>query len=87
MIGAGPAHALYFACYERIKETLTSHSTAAGYNNLIYGECYIINMLLIGEFSDINITTVFPISGVAGCLATLFHDGVMTPADGKEFWN
>ncbi len=41
MIGAGPAHALYFSCYERIKEILQSNRTAAGYNNLIYGEFYI----------------------------------------------
>ncbi|OXA52593.1 mitoferrin-2 isoform X2 [Folsomia candida] len=55
MIGAGPAHALYFSCYERIKEILATHTAAAGFNNLIYG--------------------------AAGCLATLFHDGIMTPAD------
>lgn len=86
MIGAGPAHALYFSCYERIKEILATHTAAAGFNNLIYGELPNINctinvtLLLI---PCINITTVFPISGAAGCLATLFHDGIMTPADGK----
>jgi solute carrier family 25 iron transporter 28/37 len=37
MIGAGPAHALYFACYEKIKEVLASNRNAANYNNLIYG--------------------------------------------------
>jgi len=60
MIGAGPAHALYFSCYERIKNVLATSASLGGYNNLVY---------------------VFPISGAAGCLATLFHDGVMTPAD------
>jgi len=57
MIGAGPAHAMYFSCYERIKEALANPRVPASsyYNNFVYG--------------------------AAGCLATVFHDGVMTPAD------
>lgn len=54
MIGAGPAHALYFSCYERIKEVMLP-KVPTGYHNFVYG--------------------------FAGCLATLLHDGIMTPAD------
>jgi solute carrier family 25 iron transporter 28/37 len=38
VMGAGPAHALYFACYEHIKETLTQGTTHA--NHLAYGELF-----------------------------------------------
>lgn len=35
--GAGPAHALYFSCYEYLKDSLTH----AGLNNHIaYGKCF-----------------------------------------------
>lgn len=37
MIGAGPAHALYFACYERIKKSLASY-LPSGYSNFVYGK-------------------------------------------------
>jgi len=52
--GAGPAHAAYFACYEKIKESLVLKAPSH-YNHLAYG--------------------------VAGSVATVLHDGVMTPAD------
>lgn len=53
IVSAGPAHALYFSCYEFLKEVLTS---GFGVNNHIA-------------------------HGSAGCLATILHDGIMTPAD------
>jgi len=52
--GAGPAHAAYFSCYEKIKEVLIT-KTPSHYNHLAYG--------------------------AAGSVATILHDGVMTPAD------
>jgi len=52
VLGAGPAHALYFSCYEYLKENMTHH----GLNNHI---AY----------------------GVSGCVATVLHDSIMTPAD------
>ncbi|XP_023932636.1 mitoferrin-2-like [Lingula anatina] len=52
--GAGPAHAMYFACYEKLKWTIGG--TRQG------------NPLA---------------NAVAGCAATLLHDAVMNPADGK----
>lgn len=35
--GAGPAHAAYFSCYERIKESLVL-KTPSHYNHLAYGK-------------------------------------------------
>uniref|UniRef100_A0A1B6E6V8 Mitoferrin n=1 Tax=Clastoptera arizonana TaxID=38151 RepID=A0A1B6E6V8_9HEMI len=50
--GAGPAHALYFSCYEYLKDSL--------------------------QLSGINSHIAI---GSAGCVATILHDGIMTPAD------
>uniref|UniRef100_UPI00398EB9B5 mitoferrin-1-like n=1 Tax=Pristiophorus japonicus TaxID=55135 RepID=UPI00398EB9B5 len=55
VIGAGPAHALYFACYERMKRTLSDAINHGGNSHLA--------------------------NGVAGSMATLLHDAVMTPAE------
>ncbi|XP_072341714.1 mitoferrin-1-like isoform X2 [Scyliorhinus torazame] len=55
VLGAGPAHAMYFSSYEKMKRTL---SDASGHD----GNSHLAN-------------------GVAGGLATLVHDGVMTPAE------
>lgn len=52
--GAGPAHALYFSCYELIKNRMITNS-ASQVNHLVYG--------------------------VAGCIATVLHDGIMNPAE------
>lgn len=55
IFGAGPAHALYFGCYEQMKLFLATHTT---HSALVHG--------------------------VAGACATVLHDAVMTPADGKS---
>lgn len=57
-LAAGPAHALYFSCYERMKIILSGNSQA-GHSPLA--------------------------NGVAGCFATLLHDALMVPADGKSY--
>ncbi|XP_041065493.1 mitoferrin-2 isoform X4 [Carcharodon carcharias] len=54
--GAGPAHALYFACYEKIKKTLSDTIHPGGNSHIA--------------------------NGAAGCVATLFHDAAMNPAEG-----
>jgi hypothetical protein len=41
VLGAGPAHALYFSCYEYIKNALTQGTTRS--NHLAYGELLFIN--------------------------------------------
>ena len=57
-LGAGPAHAVYFACYEHIKKVLTPMSR----NSMVPDSV---------------------VHAVAGASATVLHDGVMTPAEGK----
>lgn len=61
-LGAGPAHALYFSCYEFFKNNF-SGSDRPGENSMV--------------------------NGVAGVAATLLHDAVMVPSDGKLklFWH
>jgi solute carrier family 25 (mitochondrial iron transporter), member 28/37 len=59
-IAAGPTHALYFSCYERMK-ILLSGTSQAGHDPLA--------------------------NGLAGCFATLLHDALMVPADGKLLTN
>lgn len=54
--GAGPAHALYFAAYERLKVTFTRTGSA---NHNYWAQ------------------------GVAASVATVVHDGIMTPAEGE----
>lgn len=44
VLGAGPAHALYFSCYEYIKDTLTQGTTQS--NHLAYGAAGCIATLL-----------------------------------------
>ena len=40
--GAGPAHAMYFACYEWIKKSL---STANSSNHLVHGKCNFVTIV------------------------------------------
>lgn len=37
MMGAGPAHALYFACYERVKRSLSDVIQSGGNSHLANG--------------------------------------------------
>lgn len=39
VIGAGPSHALYFSCYEYLKNVLTKHANNPNYHTVIYGKC------------------------------------------------
>ncbi|XP_030057679.1 mitoferrin-1 [Microcaecilia unicolor] len=55
MLGAGPAHAFYFACYEKMKRSLSDIIRHGGNSHIA--------------------------NGVAGSVATLFHDAVMNPAE------
>lgn len=57
VMGAGPAHALYFSCYEWLKDHMLGWRLPPQVNHLVYG--------------------------AAGCVATVLHDGVMNPAEGK----
>lgn len=53
VLGAGPAHALYFSSYEFLRDSVARHTA--------------LNSTLS--------------SGIAGCVSTLLHDGIMTPTD------
>ncbi|XP_072771433.1 mitoferrin-1 isoform X2 [Nerophis lumbriciformis] len=57
MMGAGPAHALYFACYERVKRSLSDTIQNGGNSHLA--------------------------NGIAGSVATVLHDAIMNPAEGR----
>ena len=57
-MGAGPAHAVYFAVYEHVK--------------------------YVGETSQLGVPDS-AVYAVAGAAATVFHDAVMAPADGKDY--
>lgn len=43
MIGAGPAHALYFACYERMKRSLSDVIQSGGNSHLANGTSFCIS--------------------------------------------
>lgn len=75
VIGAGPSHALYFSCYEYLKDTMVQKTTTARYHTLIYGKhegC---------PRSCPNTDERLAVSGFSGCIATLLHDGIMNPAE------
>lgn len=37
VVGSGPAHALYFSCYEYLKGTMVQRIHNPRYNTLVYG--------------------------------------------------
>lgn len=66
--GAGPAHAVHFATYEYCKEKINKHLSQN------------TNLRTV---SSLEISNQLIASGVAGGIATLAHDFLMTPFDGK----
>lgn len=54
--GAGPAHALYFSCYENLKQIILRNEKCTSTHRAMS-------------------------HGIAGCGATLLHDGVMNPVE------
>ena len=46
VVGAGPAHALYFSCYEFLKNKMLSSKTPSQFNHLIYGAAGCVATLL-----------------------------------------
>lgn len=85
--GAGPAHALYFSTYENIKSTcLKSHNGGIinSSNNNINRNDEVNDKSIISSNLNINDESNYKralVHGLAGCGATLVHDGVMTPVD------
>lgn len=68
--GAGPAHAVHFATYEYCKEKINKHLSQNTNSRTV---------------SSLEISNQLIASGVAGGIATLAHDFLMTPFDGKFF--
>lgn len=46
VLGAGPSHALYFSCYEYLKDTMIQNSTSTRYHTLIFGASGCVATLL-----------------------------------------
>ncbi|CAK9299179.1 unnamed protein product [Gordionus sp. m RMFG-2023] len=68
VIGAGPAHALYFSSYEAIKKFLiTQDSKALDTKNQGINTCSRTHQILA--------------HGAAGAIATLLHDAIMNPVE------
>lgn len=61
--GAGPAHALYFSCYENLKQAILKTNNSYTQQQ---------------QYSSTHRALVH---GIAGCGATIVHDGVMTPVE------
>lgn len=56
MIGAGPAHALYFACYERVKRSLSDIIQSGGNSHLANGTSSLISTQIALLFDIITLT-------------------------------
>ncbi|KAG7217700.1 hypothetical protein INR49_021222, partial [Caranx melampygus] len=73
-VGAGPAHALYFACYEKIKFSLS--------DAIHPGTTATSPTVRHPNTSTVRATGEQPAgAGVAGCMATVLHDAIMNPAE------
>lgn len=73
--GAGPAHALYFSCYENLKQLIlhNQHSSSA---NSRHNHSYNSQQ----QYSYSHTHRVIA-HGIAGCSATLVHDAIMNPVE------
>lgn len=81
VLGAGPAHACYFATYEHCKHTL-SHLTRHRHDNIIHGESPSPRLTAVYYYS--LLTVPLPVAGLSGCIASLVHDAVSNPAEGES---
>lgn len=70
---AGPAHALYFSCYEKMKQVISGTSDSYRQNHFAHGLYTPSRNILFDCHS-------FPL-GAAGCMSTLLHDAIMNPAE------
>ena len=78
--GAGPAHALYFSCYETSKNFLSGNSRSSVW---VQGNVYSSIFLLVNNFLCMGNNIIKYLTGCSAVLATLFHDGFMNPVDGE----
>jgi len=82
--GAGPAHALYFSCYETSKNFLSGNSRSSVW---VQGNVYTLLIYCSWKQAyDCFVWIIILVDYLTGCsavLATLFHDGFMNPVDGE----
>ncbi|KAG8141313.1 hypothetical protein E2320_006946 [Naja naja] len=81
VFGAGPAHALYFACYEKMKRTLSDIIQPGGNSHLANGTCSVLEAHMYEEYRRYIFLALNERISMAGSMATLLHDGVMNPAE------
>jgi solute carrier family 25 iron transporter 28/37 len=90
--GAGPAHALYFSCYENLKDILLNRHVLNIYPTTNHQRLGFV--ATTGQqnqnkeiFTNTNYTQTTPLShralaqSLAGCGATVVHDAVMNPVE------
>ena len=97
-LGAGPAHAMYFSCLEIGKEKAETLGLSNKFGFLVDGElkfnisvrAVFIEKLFVYNLTVSEIRIISSndcITGVSAIFATVCHDAVMTPAEGKIFVN
>lgn len=86
--GAGPAHALYFSCYENLKQImLTNIATTNNQSTLSKSSSRPTNhqASTISSIDYLHRTTTTHsrafAHGIAGCGATVVHDAIMNPVE------
>lgn len=77
MVGAGPAHAFYFATYEHSKQVMST--VLPQYNHLNYG-VFTKSKLLLSTIFKFNEYFCL-ISVVSGVIATVIHDAISNPTE------
>lgn len=87
--GAGPAHALYFSCYENLKQFML-HRNFINAANSTHAHTDILNNNISNghtqqTFANYLQTTSLSqralAQGIAGCGATVVHDAIMNPVE------
>ena len=90
-LGAGPAHAMYFSCLEIGKEKAETLGLSNKFGFLVDGKLkYYIRVVALFNLTLFQISVISSnncITGVSAIFATVCHDAVMTPAEGKKFVN
>ncbi|PZC73217.1 hypothetical protein B5X24_HaOG209897 [Helicoverpa armigera] len=82
VLGAGPAHACYFATYEHCKHSL-SHLTRHRHDHITHGESR--SAPPTPPHARRRSPALCSVAGLSGCIASLIHDAVSNPAEGYHF--
>ena len=77
--GAGPAHAMYFSALEKTREYLIEYGRMQ--EHVASGKGIKNRSILINDNENNYLTFLL---GFSAIIATMLHDGVMTPAEGNN---